>query len=66
MTFLAARKQGVTLQEDFTGEEDGEGFDLEFFKRKSQTSLEKCKHMLDLCGEDADSVLGRAVHEICN
>jgi hypothetical protein len=46
MTFLAARKQGVVLQEDFSKNVDGDGFNLEFFKRKAQTSLEKCQLML--------------------
>ena len=40
-TFLAARKQGITLREDFDDEEDGQVYDLAYFQRKSAASLDK-------------------------
>ena len=54
-TFLAARRQNITLQEDFDTEEDGQTYDQEFFKCKARTSLAKasraCWHARDLTGE---------------
>lgn len=46
MTFLAARKLGVVLQEDFKVSE-GEGeFNLEYFRTKAGATLKKCTNML--------------------
>ena len=40
-TFLAARRQGITLAEDFDTEEDGQAFDADYFRKKARTSLRK-------------------------
>jgi len=45
MTFLSARKQGVTLKEDFDANE-GVEFDTYYFTRKAKSSISKCKRVL--------------------
>jgi hypothetical protein len=61
MTFLAARKLGVVLQEDFKASE-GEGeFNLEYFRIKAGATLKKCTNMLKLAGEGEGSVVLQAV-----
>jgi len=54
-TFLAARKQGITLAEDFDTEDDGQVYDAAYFTRKAQSSLGKANkalwHARDTSGE---------------
>lgn len=54
-TFLAARRQDITLAEDFDTEEDGQSYDQDFFRKKARTSLAKanraCWHARDLTGD---------------
>ena len=40
-TFLAARRQGITLAEDFDTEDDGQAFDADYFRKKARSSLAK-------------------------
>ena len=54
-TFLAARRQNITLAEDFDTEEDGQSYDQDFFRKKARTSLAKanraCWHARDFTGD---------------
>lgn len=54
-TFLAARRQGLTLAEDFENEEDGAVYNEVFFRKKATASLTKaskaCWHARDPSGE---------------
>lgn len=59
-TFLAARRQGLTLQEDFKGEVDAEDYKEAYFFRKVNSSLRKCASQLTQAG-DTDGLLMRAV-----
>lgn len=49
MTFLAAKRQGLKLKDDFVGEKDGE-YSLEYFEVKAKTSLHKCEAILERLG----------------
>lgn len=62
-TFLAARRQGLTLQEDFADEENAEMYDLSYFTRKAKKSIGKGRMALcRACGSDAyESELGQAL-----
>ena len=50
-TFLAARRQGIVLAEDFNNEEDGAVYDESYFRKKAISSLHKaskaCWHARD-------------------
>ena len=59
-TFLAARKQGITLAEDFDTEEDGQLYDAAFFGRKARSSLAKATKAL-WHARDTQGELQRAV-----
>lgn len=59
MTFLSARKLGVTLKEDFDKFEGD--FNAEFFKRKASTSLAKCRRALIYSGGAESSLIKEAV-----
>lgn len=62
MTFLAARRQNITLKEDFNQKSEVE-FNEEFFLRKAGTSLSKCLIMLEKSGQ-SDSVMAGYVKEM--
>ena len=55
MTFLNARKLGVTLKEDFDPSEGD--FGEKFFQLKAKTSISKCKRVLVASGQ-VDSMIG--------
>ena len=59
-TFLAARRQGITLAEDFDNEEDGQVYDSVFFQKKAQSSLSKAKIAL-WHARDTEGDLMRAI-----
>lgn len=54
MTFLCARKMGVTLKEDFDKFEGD--FDAKFFKLKASTSLAKCRRALINSGVESSLI----------
>ena len=45
-TFLAARRQGITLAEDFNTEADSQVYSADFFRTKATTSIQKAKKAL--------------------
>ena len=59
-TFMAARKQGITLQEDFDEEADADSFDFTFFLSKAKTSLSKSRKALIQSG-DSEGDLMKAI-----
>ena len=49
MTFLAAKRRGIRLKDDFDQNDDR--YTLEFFERKAKTSLQKCLVQLESLNE---------------
>jgi len=46
MTFLAARKLGIVLQEDFKASEGEADYNLDYFRTKAGATLRKCSNLL--------------------
>lgn len=47
MTFLAAKRQGLKLKDDFSPDEQQGDYSQDYFERKSRTSLTKCMSILE-------------------